>query len=433
MHVNNQPDRPAAPAARPSAARSPGPPPEGSAPDTGLARVATLAREWLPDVPILVERYLTQVHQIGDYRDHSVPEESLREYADGSMALLLHLTAGEPVPDRLAQVSATVGRDRARRGIPLEALVRALQLNFRIVWDALLERAGPRDTDKLLECGPLVWEAVGTHLTRAVSGYQQIVSEMARERQDSRRAAFAALVESEGADAPAVSHAAAILSLDAAARFAVVAAAPSAGPGLRAAAAEVRTRGAVSYHQESPTDDVLIIQLPARLAEPPDEWLGDTDCAVGPIAHGLEQIPASLALATAMLRLPRRGAIGPLRLRAVWLGLLALHSAEIMPLLVADVLGPFASPADPEAARILEAVRTYLEAGGSVTHAAGRLYCHRNTLVNRIRRFTQITGRDIRQPTDAAVVLVALHQQPAPTASGTRSGPLRHARRRLPA
>lgn len=416
MHVNNQPERPATQAARPAAARSPGPAAAESAPHTGPARVAALAREWLPDIPILVERYLMEVHQIGDYRDRSVPEESLREYADGSMALLLHLTAGEPVPDRLAQVSVTVGRDRARRGIPLEALVRALQLNFRIVWDALLERARPRDADKLLECGPLVWEAVGTHLTRAVSGYQQTVAEMARERQDSRRAAFAALLDSGGDDTRAISRAAAVLSLDAGARFAVVVATSAAEQALRAAAAKVRTRGAVSYHQESPTGDVLIIQLPARQADLPDEWLGNTGCAVGPIAHGLGQVPASLALATAMLRLPRRGAGGPLRLRDAWLGLLALQSAEIMPLLVADVLGPFASPADPEAARILEAVRTYLESGGSVTHAANRLYCHRNTVVNRIRRFTEMTGWDVRQPADAAVALVALRHQPAPSA-----------------
>jgi hypothetical protein len=374
--------------------------------------VAALAREWLPDIPVLVERYLTQVHQIGGYRERSVPEESLREFAVGSMALLLHLIAGEPVPDQLAEVSATVGRDRARRGIPLEAFVRALQLNFRVVWDALLERAGSRDADKLLECGPLVWEAVSTHLTRAVSGYQQAVIEIARERQDSRRAAFAALVDSGGADDRAISKAAAALSLEPTARFAVVVAAPGAERALRALATDIRARGTKAYHQESPPGDVLVIQLPARLADLPGDWLGDTSCTVGPVAHGLGQVPASLALATAMLRLARRGTGGPLQIRDAWLGLLALHAAKLMPLLVANVLGPLASAEDPEDARILEAVRAYLDSGGSVTRTADRLYCHRNTVVNRLRRFTEITDRDVRRPADAAVVLIALHHQP---------------------
>jgi PucR C-terminal helix-turn-helix domain len=397
VHVTNLPCRDGAPAP----VRSPAPP-------AGSARASLLARGWLPDVGTLAERFVSQIHGIDEYRERSVPEESLREYATASMALLLHLIAGDPVPGQLAQVSANVGRDRARRGIPLEALVNALQLNFRVVWDALLERARPGDSAELLQCGPLIWEAVGTHLTRAVSGYQETVVEMARERQDSRRAAFAALVDSGGRDAEIVTAAAAVLSLDAAARFGVVVAAPGAEQALRTTADEVRARVANLYYQESPAGDVLVVQLPARLGELPAGWLRETGCAVGPVAHGLAEVPAALSLATAMTRLPRPGRGGPLRLRDAWLGLVALHSGAIMPLLVADVLGPLAEVPEAESERITEAVRVYLEGGSSVTQAAARLYCHRNTVVNRLRRFGDITGRDIRRADDAAVVLLAL-------------------------
>lgn len=370
--------------------------------------VARLAQEWLTDLDILVDRYVPQVCQIAEYRDRSVPEESVREYAGPSIALLLHLIARDQLPDELTRISASVGHDRARRGVALEALVDALQLNFRIVWDALLERADPADSGEMLQCGPLVWEAVGTHLTRAVSGYKETVVEMARERQDSRRAAFAALIDSGGRDPALLTQAAAALCLDLSARFGVIVAAPAADPGLRAIAARLRTRGVSVYHQESSAGDVLVVQLPAKLRDLPGNWLADASCAVGPVARGLAEVPSAFGLATRMARLRRRADKGPLWLRDAWLGLVARESADIIPHLVADVLGPLLAYDCAEPERITETVRVFLEGDGSVTNTAAQLYCHRNTVVNRLKRFCDITGLDVRRPADAAVVLIAL-------------------------
>jgi DNA-binding PucR family transcriptional regulator len=60
-----------------------------------------------------------------------------------------------------------------------------------------------------------------------------------------------------------------------------------------------------------------------------------------------------------------------------------------------------------ERERLLAVVRAYT-ATGSVADVAARLYCHRNTVLNRLRRFTELTGRDVTVPADAAVVLLAL-------------------------
>jgi hypothetical protein len=380
--------------------------------DPGVRR---LARGWLADLDTLVDRYVPQVCQIAEYRDRSVPPESVREYAGPSIALVLHLIAREPPPDELTQISASVGQDRARRGVELEGLVDALQLNFRIVWEALLERAGPTDSAEMLQCGPLIWEAVGTHLTRAVSGYKETVAEMARERQDSRRAAFAALVDSGGQDPATLAEVAAALSLDVAARFGVVVAAPAAEQELGGIAARLRTRAVPVYHQESPVGDVLVVQLPAKLRDVPGTWLGNTACAVGPIASGLAEVPGAFGLATRMTRLRRPGQGGPLRLRDAWLTLIAHESAAIIPYLVSDVLGPLSADEDGEPENIIKTVRVFLAGEGSVGSTAARLYCHRNTVVNRLRRFCDITGLDVRRPADAAVVLVALR---APACGG---------------
>ena len=54
----------------------------------------------------------------------------------------------------------------------------------------------------------------------------------------------------------------------------------------------------------------------------------------------------------------------------------------------------------------MEAVQTYLSTG-SIAESAARLYCHRNTLMNRLRRFTELTGIDPTVPAQAARLVVA--------------------------
>ncbi|GAA0465182.1 helix-turn-helix domain-containing protein [Streptomyces olivaceiscleroticus] len=68
-------------------------------------------------------------------------------------------------------------------------------------------------------------------------------------------------------------------------------------------------------------------------------------------------------------------------------------------------LGPL--PAH-ERARLLEAVTAYCDTG-SATMAARELYCHRNTVLNRLTRFAELTGYHPTRPAEAATILFALY------------------------
>jgi DNA-binding PucR family transcriptional regulator len=52
-----------------------------------------------------------------------------------------------------------------------------------------------------------------------------------------------------------------------------------------------------------------------------------------------------------------------------------------------------------ERQQLLETLDMWLVAGGSVRRTAELVHCHRNTVLNRMHRIQQITGRDL---TDAA-------------------------------
>lgn len=60
-----------------------------------------------------------------------------------------------------------------------------------------------------------------------------------------------------------------------------------------------------------------------------------------------------------------------------------------------------------EVAQLRATALAYLDTG-SVSEVAGALYCHRNTVLNRLRRFGRLTGLDLTRPRDAALAVVLL-------------------------
>ncbi|OPG04474.1 CdaR family transcriptional regulator [Microbispora sp. GKU 823] len=164
------------------------------------------------------------------------------------------------------------------------------------------------------------------------------------------------------------------------------------------------------YRHESPTGDVLIVQPPARTADPPRPVLAalaGVRCGVSPVVAGLSQAPRAVRLASAAAGASRAGA-GPRRLEDAWLDVFVAGSRELAAELAHQVLGPLSALGEAEGERLLETVRTHLAGSGSVADTATALYCHRNTVQHRFARFRELTGRDVRVPEDAAVVALAL-------------------------
>jgi sugar diacid utilization regulator len=62
-----------------------------------------------------------------------------------------------------------------------------------------------------------------------------------------------------------------------------------------------------------------------------------------------------------------------------------------------------------------ETIFTFLEAGGQLADTARRLYVHRNTLLYRLERIQELTGRDLRQPIEGWTLWMALMMSRTPS------------------
>lgn len=375
-------------------------------------RTAAIALSWLDDVEVLAGRFVAQLKAIETYRDGPVAEEELHRSARQSMRLLIHLIADRPIPPEAERVSRDVGHHRAVAGMPLEGVVRAVQLNYNVLWQAILERTPAEELGALAPDSILVWNSITQHLNGVMDAYQETTEELARARQDRRRAAFAGLVLSQGQDQRVVARAAEVLGFREDGNFAVVIAVPGMELELRTRAKKLAERKIRQHLEEAVTGDTLVLELPARTTAIPRGWLGDLDCTVGPVAYGLHELPGALDLAQRASRVRRRGVTGPVYLRSAWLEVFADADLQLTEALVADTLGAVLPLPDDEFERVTGTVLRHLEGTGSVAETAAALFCHRNTVVNRLRRFSELTGLDIRHPEAAAIALLALRASP---------------------
>ncbi|WP_353946144.1 helix-turn-helix domain-containing protein [Streptomyces sp. HUAS MG91] len=374
-------------------------------------RIAELAGQLLDNIDGLIGDWLEMVRPVRTTYADRVPDTQFRDTAWHAFELLLRTVAQLPVPPHIADVSQRVGEDRARQGVPLDSLLQAARLDFRVVWAALVRRAEPQDMAELVESAYHVWEAVEGHVTGIMTAYQRTVLDMGRREEDERRMWFARLLESEGRNPTVVRDAGLALGFAATGRYLCAAASAADGPGLRRAAAALRSAGAPVQQQMTGGEAVLVVQLGRRTTRAGVlDQLAGSPCGVAPPVSGLAAVPRATVLAVATAQVLPPGAAAPRLLEDSWLDVLTHQAGDFTRDLAADVLGGLDGPgvSGTEADRLLETVRTHLSGSGSIAETADALYCHRNTVQHRFARFHQLTGRDVRRPDDAALVAVAL-------------------------
>ncbi|MFD7474910.1 hypothetical protein ACFV8Z_22800 [Streptomyces sp. NPDC059837] len=127
--------------------------------------VVTLARQCLEEIDSLVDEWAEYVGPLrASYSDLVSPQE-FRDSAWQACEVLLRTVAQLPVREHIAGVSERVGEQRARQGVPLDALLQAARVDFRVVWAALVRRAGDGGKAQLVNSAYYVWEAVERHVS----------------------------------------------------------------------------------------------------------------------------------------------------------------------------------------------------------------------------------------------------------------------------
>lgn len=310
------------------------------------------------------------------------------------------------------RTSRWIGEIRAEQGVPLDAVLHAFRMGGAMVWQDLVDETARRDPDDvrlLVHVAADVWNFVDEHCGIVADAYRQAERRLSWRRENRQRLMVAALLDGTARIAD-LAEAAAMLGLPEQGRYAVlaVAAAPH-RPG--SAVRPPPALPAALWHQ-SPEAELAILPL----AGPPGELSelaaaldvpAGTRAGIGSAVEGLAALGDARRLAeTALRACPASG--GTVLLDEHLPDALVVSSPALAGALADRVLGPLdrLDPADRDV--IVETLTAWLDADGSAQRAGAKLYCHRNTVLNRLRRFEQLTGRCLTRPRDAVEVSLAL-------------------------
>lgn len=375
--------------------------------DSARQTLRVLVHGCLDDLDELVRAFLDELAAIEPYSDGVVSEPELRSDAEASIELLLRTAAEVPVPQRLNGCGERIGKRRAQLGVPIESLLRAVRLDFRVIWSAMLQRVHTTELPDLVHSAVYLWDVVDHYTNHVQTSYLDESAVLAREREDECNRLMHELLATEGRDGRIIRQLATALTMTMTGRFAVIAAPPAAPRPLRRAGERLRGGGIPVHVQDIDRHTMLVAQLSSDVTAAPRHWLAGIPCGVGPVANGLADLPRTIRIARELATTLRGTEDGPCGLATCWRAVVAQRLADLAPTLSAEVLPDPDAITTHEYSRLLTTVSAYLNSG-SVGHVATNLYCHRNTVLNRLRRFKELTGHDITRPVEAATVLVAL-------------------------
>ena len=307
------------------------------------------------------------------------------------------------------------GRRRARQGVPLELVLNAYTMGARVLWEALTQETGPAavpDT-ALLDAARAVWSNVDVQNGVLIEAYHRERDRVHRRDQQRQQTVMDGLADGRGGDPTFAEVARQALGLDpgeGVACVVVVVEADDADPVGRLEDQLQRHGVRSQWHVRS---GVAYGLLAGQL---PDE--AGLVAIVEPVAEGRVAVAASdgisgfgtafqLAMRSARTVGPGGGVVGVSdRLPEVLLA----GDSHVTPLLVREAFGDLLD--HPQAAMLLDTLRSLLEHDGSPTHAAEELYCHRNTVMYRIKQIERLTGRDLADPRDKMLLWLALTARP---------------------
>ena len=385
----------------------------------GRARLAAWAEQ---NIARLADEACAQVAEriTTYYRDRESGLVSLDELRQSFAHNLRSVVAaiGDPHAQLDLEASDRTGRRRAKQGVPLPEVLRAYRICFAALWDALVEHVRvtrqPALTDALIDTAGVIWRFTDEHAVVLTEAYRATTAELMLAEQRRRSAVVEAVLTGRPGPESGPWEAAALLGFPADALLIVVAAETNglAKESLVNVEQRLAEKGFVSGWRLTPAQQLGIVSFPEEREEEVLETLrgfADARTGVSPPYASLPETPRALRLARAALAGLEPGNAGLRAFDHSPLAALVVYEPAEGRRLAENVLGEVLRQPSEDRELLLETLDMYLEQSGSAERAATLLYCHPNTVRNRLRRIQELTGRSLAEPMDVAELATAAY------------------------
>lgn len=301
------------------------------------------------------------------------------------------------------------GRRRAEQGMPLDIVLRSFRVGARMVWEDLNEYAGAVDVPlgDLREIGTRLWVAVDESSAQVAAEYHDVERGLLRAHEQHRASLWEGLLGGRAENPAFAIEAAAVLGIPSDGPHLVVALDPSSIRNTTELEARFGAMRISATFVRRTADVVGVLSAPEhRLAEAAGvlrehgPGAGGISAPVGTLRDlGTGYRQASLALGSLA------GREEVVVFDECLADALLLCAPEIADRLVEVWCAPLLALPGWESSTLLDTLTAWAEADGSSPQAADQLYCHRNTVVNRMRRISEVLGRELSRPVPTELTL----------------------------
>ncbi|HEY3016778.1 MAG TPA: helix-turn-helix domain-containing protein [Nocardioides sp.] len=376
-------------------------------------------------VPHLTERVVNAIieNNPGYRAVPVVPLEDLRRSCHDNIVRLLELLAlavhnGEPPPvdDTLYDAARETGRRRADQGLPLADVLRSFRMGGALIWEDLIGEARAADlldADGLRVVGSKLWQVVDETSAQVAAAYHSTELRLVRADEQRRAMLWEGLLSGRATERAFALEASRILDLaiDGPLAIAAVDQAASIDTFPDGIVDRLRARGVESTWQRRADCQVGFLQLPTADLGPTLAALRDwPGVAVGlsSVASGLAHTDVAFREALIALRSMASDRPAVAAYEQHLPDALLLGSPEVADRLVRDWLGPVLALPTQEQLALLETLETWVACAGSASRTAERVPCHRNTVINRVRRAAELTGKRLGEDSPPIELALAL-------------------------
>ncbi|WP_439676563.1 PucR family transcriptional regulator [Embleya sp. MST-111070] len=388
---------------------------EGSDGPKHSALLRRAARALPGRLPELTDRLVAELQELEPaYVAGGVPPDELWQSTHEALRVAVGALAVWPRElEGSRWASGRLARRRAEQGVPLEALLHAYRLGGVMLWQTLVEVAAEQEPDEvrlLVHVATDVWNFVDRHASAIADEYRRVQSELTNRHDERVHALLDTLLDGRAPEAD-LAAAAGVLDLPERGRYAVVAVRhPLPGTGVHDAPRRAAPNGVRVVWRARAEGEFAVVLLGTSGLDEIAETFGPvagSRTGISPIVDGLAALGRARRLAEIALRTcTADGECARLdeRLPAA----LVASQPDLARDLAARVLGPILALDAVDRDLLLGTFGAWLDSGGSAVRAGRRLFCHRNTVLNRLRRMEQLTGRELGLPRDLVELALAL-------------------------
>jgi hypothetical protein len=379
-----------------------------------LVALVEVVRERLDDVTEGIVALISE--QMDMYRGQAlVSRDELRAAVRDNVGRVLDQLAHPHAPD--IALAREIGRERAAQGTPLAEVLRAYRLGFAYVWDQLLASAretGPHTADALLDAARDLWVLADENATAVTESYRTEMTARSIATDRRRSALVDALITGPVGEQNTAWEIAKLLDMPFEGAF-LVAVAETAHLGDSAMPLlenRLRSLDVASAWRTQPDHEIGILShgRRRRTEEVLEAITGAATTRVGvsPAFLRLDQSPRAARFARVAMETMPAGHVGMRQMSDAPLTELVMSNLGTTRRFVRRVLHDVLDLPEDDLTVLLDTASAWLDAKGSAAEAGRVLFCHENTVRNRLRRFEQYLGRSMDDPTAQAEITTAL-------------------------